>query len=315
MTTTRPAILLLQPMMQQLETGLDEAYEVHRLYRAESRDALLGEVASQVRGIVTGGSLGVPHAIMEALPALEIIAINGIGTDAVNLDRARQRGIRVTTTPNVLTDDVADMGMGLLLATLRQLCTGDRFVRAGQWPTGKMPLARKVTGKHLGILGLGRIGRAIARRAQAFDMPIAYTDVRAFEDVPYRFMPTLQSLAEVSDVLVVAASGGSGSQGIINERVLNALGPEGILINVARGSVVDEPALVSALADGRLGGAGLDVFVDEPRVPDALWGLNNVVLQPHQASATVETRLAMGDLVLANLAAHFAGQPVPTPAV
>jgi len=315
MTTTRPAILLLQPMMQQLETGLDEAYEVHRLYRAESRDALLGEVASQVRGIVTGGSLGVPHAIMEALPALEIIAINGIGTDAVDLDRARQRGIRVTSTPNVLTDDVADMAMGLLLATLRQLCTGDRFVRAGQWPTGKMALARKVTGKRLGILGLGRIGRAIARRAQAFDMPIAYTDVRSFEDVPYRFMPTLQSLAEVSDVLVVAASGGSGSQGIINERVLNALGPEGILINVARGSVVDEPALVSALADGRLGGAGLDVFVDEPRVPDALWGLNNVVLQPHQASATVETRLAMGELVLANLAAHFAGQPVPTAVV
>ena len=315
MTTTRPAILLLQPMMQQLETGLDEAYEVHRLYRAESRDALLGEVASQVRGIVTGGSLGVPHAIMEALPALEIIAINGIGTDAVDLDRARQRGIRVTSTPNVLTDDVADMAMGLLLATLRQLCTGDRFVRAGQWPTGRMALARKVTGKRLGILGLGRIGRAIARRAQAFDMPIAYTDVRSFEDVPYRFMPTLQSLAEVSDVLVVAASGGSGSQGIINERVLNALGPEGILINVARGSVVDEPALVSALADGRLGGAGLDVFVDEPRVPDALWGLNNVVLQPHQASATVETRLAMGELVLANLAAHFAGQPVPTAVV
>jgi len=315
MTTTRPAILLLQPMMQQLETGLDEAYEVHRLYRAESRDALLGEVASQVRGIVTGGSLGVPHAIMEALPALEIIAINGIGTDAVDLDRARQRGIRVTSTPNVLTDDVADMAMGLLLATLRQLCTGDRFVRAGQWPTGKMALARKVTGKRLGILGLGRIGRAIARRAQAFDMLIAYTDVCSFEDVPYRFMPTLQSLAEVSDVLVVAASGGSGSQGIINERVLNALGPEGILINVARGSVVDEPALVAALVDGRLGGAGLDVFADEPSVPEALWGLNNVVLQPHQASATVETRLAMGELVLANLAAHFAGQPVPTAVV
>jgi hydroxypyruvate reductase len=315
MTSAQPAVLVLQPMMQQLEEGLDGAYRVHRLYKAQDREAMLGEVAPHVRGVVTGGSLGVPHTIMEALPALEIIAINGIGTDAVNLDRARQRSIRVTTTPNVLTDDVADMAMGLLLAASRQLCTGDRFVRAGQWPTGKLPLARKVTGKRLGILGLGRIGRAIARRADAFDMSIAYTDVRSFEDVPYRFVPTLKGLAEASDVLVVAASGGPESQGIINEAVLNALGPDGILINVARGSVVDEPALVAALAEGRLGGAGLDVFADEPRVPEALWHLNNVVLQPHQASATVETRLAMGELVLANLAAHFAGQPLPTPVV
>ena len=261
--------------MKPIEAGLDEAYEIHRLYAAGDRDALLAEVGPRVRGIVTGGALGVPRAMMDALPALEIIAVNGIGTDAVDLERARGRGIRVTTTPNVLTDDVADMAMGLLLATSRRLCAGDRFVRAGQWPTGKVPLARKVTGKRLGVLGLGRVGRAIARRAECFDMAIAYTDVRWFDDVPYRFVPTLAGLAEASDVLVVAAAGGPQSRGIVGEAVLNALGPDGILINVGRGSIVDEPALVAALAEGRLGGAGLDVFVDEPNVPEALWRLDN----------------------------------------
>lgn len=315
MHQVRPDVLLLQPFMKPIETGLGEAYQVHRLYEAQDREAMLAEVGPRVRGVVTGGALGAPRALMDALPALEIIAISGIGTDAVDLDRTRQRGIRVTTTPNLLTDDVADMAMGLLLATSRQLCVGDRFVRAGQWPTDKLPLARKITGKRLGVLGLGRVGRAIARRAEAFDMRVAYTDIRSFEDAPYRFVPTLEELAEASDVLVVAASGGPGSQGIINETILNALGPDGILINVGRGSIVDEPALVAALAEGRLGGAGLDVFTDEPNVPEALWRMNNVVLQPHQASATVETRLTMGELVLANLAAHFAGQPLPTAVV
>jgi lactate dehydrogenase-like 2-hydroxyacid dehydrogenase len=315
MLNAQPAVLLLQPIMKLIEAGLDEAYRVHCLYEAQDREAMLAEVGPSIRGVVTGGVLGVPRAIMDALPALEVIAISGIGTDAVDLDRARQRGIRVTTTPNVLTDDVADMAMGLLLATARQLCTGDRFVRAGRWPTGKLPLARKVTGKRLGILGLGRVGRAIARRAAAFEMPVAYTDIRRFDDVPYCFFPTLEELADASDVLVVAASGGSGSQSIVNGAVLNALGPDGFLINVGRGSIVDEPALVAALAEGRLGGAGLDVFTEEPNVPEALWRMNNVVLQPHQASATVETRLAMGELVLANLAAHFAGQPLPTAVV
>ena len=255
-------------------------------------------------------------AIMDALPSLEIIAINGIGTDAVDLAKARARGIRVTTTPNVLTDDVADLGLALLLATARSLCVGDRFVRAGSWSESKvLPLGAKVSGKRLGIFGMGRIGREIAARAQGFKMSIAYTDLRRMEDLPYDFFESAETMAANVDFFVVAAAGGAQSRGAIGKDVLNALGPEGILVNIARGSVVDEPALVSALVEGRLGGAGLDVFADEPNVPEALIALDNVVLQPHRASATFDTRIAMGDLVLANLAAHFAGRELKTPVV
>jgi lactate dehydrogenase-like 2-hydroxyacid dehydrogenase len=208
------------------------------------------------------------------------------------------------------------MALGLILATLRRLCVGDRFVRSGRW-AGKeaLPLATKFTGKRLGIVGLGRIGRAIARRASAFDAVIAYTGRRAHADVPYRFEPSLVALARDSDILVIAVTGGPGTRGLIDREVLEALGPKGVLINVARGTVVDEAALVEALRQGRLGGAGLDVFQDEPYVPEVLFGLEQVVLQPHQASATHETREAMGQLVLDNLAAHFSGQPLLTPVV
>jgi lactate dehydrogenase-like 2-hydroxyacid dehydrogenase len=311
----KPAILLIEPMMESIEAALDSSYEVHRLFRASDPAALLAEVGPRVRGIVTGGGSGARREMVDALPKLEIIAINGIGTDAVDLAHARERGVRVTTTPNVLTDDVADLGIALWLAASRQLCAGDRYVRAGLWGRESLPLARKASGKRLGILGMGRIGRAIAHRAAPFDMRIAYTDIRAFDDLPYRFVPSLQELARESDVLIVAASGGAQSRGIVDTAVLDALGPHGILVNVARGTVVDEPALVSALRDGRLGGAGLDVFLDEPRVPEALWTMDNVVLQPHRASATAETRTAMGDLVLANLAAQFAGKEPVTAVV
>jgi lactate dehydrogenase-like 2-hydroxyacid dehydrogenase len=312
----KPEILLIEPMMPPIEEALDAAYTVHRLFRAADRASFLDGVGSNVRAIVTGGASGASQALVAALPALEIIAINGIGTDAVDLDQARARGLRVTTTPDVLTDDVADLALGLLLAAARQMSLGDRFVRAGRWARREgLPLGRKVSGKRLGILGMGRVGRAIARRAEAFGLEIAYNDLRAFEDLPYRHEPDLAALARASDFLIVAAAGGPRSRGIVDAAVLDALGPEGILVNVARGSVVDEPALVAALVEGRLGGAGLDVFVAEPDVPEALWALDRVVLQPHQASATVETRIAMGELVLANLAAHFAGQEPVTPVV
>lgn len=312
----RPEILLIEPMMAPIEASLDENYHVHRLFEAQDRTAFLADIAPRIRAIATGGATGASNDLVDGLPALEIIAINGIGTDAVDLNRARARKIRVTTTPDVLTDDVADLGMGLLIATARQLCAGDRFVRAGRWANREaLPLARKVSGKKLGILGMGRIGRAIARRAQGFDLRISYTDIRAFDDLDYRYEPELEALARDSDFLIVAAAGGPQSRGLVGASVLNALGPEGILVNVARGSVVDEQALVSALVEGRLGGAGLDVFVDEPNVPEALWTLDTVVLQPHRASATIETRIAMGELVLANLAAHFAGQEPKTPVV
>jgi len=312
----RPEILLIEPMMAPIEASFDENYKVHRLFEVRDRAAFLRNAAPMVRAIVTGGATGASNDLVDALPALEIIAINGIGTDAVDLERARARKIRVTTTPDVLTDDVADLGMGLLIAVARQLCAGDRFVRDGRWANREsLPLAHKVSGKKLGILGMGRIGRAVARRAHGFDLRISYTDVRTFADLDYRYEPDLEALARGSDFLVVAAAGGPHSRGLVGTSVLNALGPEGILVNIARGSVIDEQALVTALVEGRLGGAGLDVFVDEPNVPEVLWTLDNVVLQPHRASATVETRIAMGELVLANLAAHFAGQEPKTPVV
>jgi hydroxypyruvate reductase len=315
-TSMQPEILLIEPMMPPIESSLDAAYRVHRLYYAEDRDAFVVRVAPSVRAIVTGGATGVRRELVDALPALELIAINGIGTDAVDLQQARDRGVRVTTTPDVLTDDVADLALGLLLATARRICVGDRFVRNGAWRRREtLPLAQKVSGKQLGILGMGRVGRAVARRAQAFEFQIAYHDLRAFDDLTYRYEADLTALAAGVEFLVVAAAGGPQSRGMVDSAVLDALGPRGILVNVARGSVVDEAALVAALLEGRLGGAGLDVFVDEPNVPEALWSLDQVVLQPHRASATVETRIAMGELVLANLAAHFAGQPPVTPVV
>lgn len=309
-------ILLVDPMIPIIEERLDGAYTVHRLFAAADRPAFVASVAPKVRAVVTGGVSGAGRALIDALPALEIIAINGIGTDAVDLERARERGIRVTATPDVLTDDVADLAMGLLIAAARRLCVGDRYVRAGSWPKREpFALAQRVSGKNLGIIGLGRIGRAIARRAEGFGLKIAYTDLRPFPELPYAYQADLLELAAASDFLIVAAAGGPQSRGIVNAAVLDALGPRGILINVARGSVVDETALVAALQEGRLGGAGLDVFVDEPNVPEALMAMEQVALQPHRASATVETRVAMGELVLANLAAHFAGQPPVTPVV
>jgi hydroxypyruvate reductase len=310
----KPDILLIEPMMPEVEVQLDAAYRVHRLFQASDHAALIAEFGPSIRAIVTGGAHGVSNEVVDALPALEIIAINGIGTDAVDLERARARSVRVTITPDVLTEDVADLALGLMLATSRRICVADRFVRAGRWPGGHLGLSARLNGKRLGIFGLGHVGRAVARRAEGFGMSIAYTE-RQPADVAYRFVPVLEDLARDSDFLVIAASGGPATRGIVNRPVLDALGSAGILINVARGSVVDEPALVAALREGRLGGAGLDVFAHEPEVPPALWTMDNVVLQPHQASATIETRRAMADLVLANLAAHFAGREPLTPVV
>ena len=304
-------ILLTQPVPAAIDTQLQALYSVHRLYEAANIDALLSRHGPSIRAVVTGGAKGLSNALMDRLPALEVIAISGIGTDAVDLVHAARRGVQVTTTPGVLTDDVADMGIGLLIMTLRGLGTGDRIVRAGQWGTVVQPLARKVTGINLGIVGLGRVGHAIARRAQSFGMTIHYTDLREQPTSGYQFVPDLIELAQRSDVLMLAASADQGSA-IITAPVLQALGPEGYLINVARGKLVDEPALIAALSSGTIAGAGLDVFADEPNVPLALRALNNVVLQPHRASATEQTRLAMGEIVLANLHACFAGTPLPT---
>jgi lactate dehydrogenase-like 2-hydroxyacid dehydrogenase len=300
------------PVLQQ---ALDATYQVHRLDLAPDPQALLAEVGPAIRAVVTTGAGGVAKAVVEALPGLELIAIRGVGTDKVDLEHARQRGVRVTTTPGVLTEDVADLAWALLLAASRRVCVADRFVRAGLWPTQALPLARRVSGKRAGILGLGSIGQAIARRALGFGMSVAYTGRAPRPGVPYPFIASLVELAEASDVLFVAASGNPGTAGIVNAEVLDALGPDGILVNIARGSIIDEATLVEALRSGRIGAAGLDVFQREPQVPEALLTLDNVVLQPHLGSATAECRLDMGNLVLANLEAHFAGRPLPSAVV
>jgi hydroxypyruvate reductase len=305
----KPDIILVEPMMAPIEAALDANYQVHRLFRPEDPKALLAEIGAKVRAVVTGGGMGVSPALFDALPHLGIIAINGIGTDAVDLDRARRQGVRVTTTPGVLTDDVADIAIALMLASCRRVAEGDRLVRAGAWAQGKrLPLGRSISGKRIGIFGLGQIGQAIARRAEAFSTQIRYFNRSDVPNVPWPRAESLEALARDSDILVVSVAGGSQTRGLVNREVLNALGPEGILVNVARGSVIDEPELVSALKERRIWGAGLDVFAHEPQVPEELFELDNVVLMPHQGSATIETRLAMGELVLRNVAAYFAGQ-------
>lgn len=304
-------ILLTQPVPPLIDEQLTQLYQVHRLYEAPDQEAFLTDCGRRIRAVVTGGVKGLSNAVMDRLPALELIAISGIGTDAVDLVHAAHRGVQVSTTPGVLTDDVADMAMGLLIMTLRELGKGERIVRAGQWGSVTQPLARKVTGIRLGIVGLGRVGHAIATRARAFNMKISYTDLREQPDSGYDFVPDLLKLAELSDVLILAASADQGNA-IITSEVLHALGRDSYLINVARGKLVDEHALIAALSEGVIAGAGLDVFVDEPNVPQALRNLDNVVLQPHRASATEQTRLAMGEIVLANLKACFLKEPLPT---
>jgi lactate dehydrogenase-like 2-hydroxyacid dehydrogenase len=304
-------ILQAGPYPQWDQEPLDEAFHVHRYFEAADKQAFLAEHGPKIEGIATRGELGANRAMIEACPNLKVISVYGVGYDAVDLAACRERGIKVSNTPDVLTDDVADLAIGLMLAALRGIATADRYVRAGLWLRAHMPLQTRMSGKRLGIVGMGRIGQAIARRASAFGMSISWNGPRP-KDLPWRYEPDLQALARSVDVLVAACPGGAATRGLISRAVLEALGP-GVFVNIARGSVVDEAALVDLLVTQRLGGAALDVFADEPRVPEALFALDQVVLQPHQASATRETRGAMGQLVLDNIAAHVAGRPLLTP--
>ncbi|KQY93375.1 hypothetical protein ASD21_11475 [Caulobacter sp. Root1455] len=301
-------LLQLQSFSQDLEAALDARYRVHRPHRAVDPETLVAAVGPRVRGIVTSGGTGVPAALWSRLPALEIVAVNGVGLDAVDLDIAAARGVSVTTTPGVLTDDVADLAVGLWLALARRMLVGDRFVRAGRWEPGTAPpLVPRASGKRVGVLGLGQIGRAIAARVAPFAAQVVYHSRRPVDDAPYAYAASPLDLAREVEVLFVATAGGAGTRTLVDAAVLEALGPRGLLINVSRGSVVDETALIAALEAGVVAGAGLDVFADEPNVPAALLDRDDVVLQPHCGSATVEARAAMADLVLASLAAHFGG--------
>jgi lactate dehydrogenase-like 2-hydroxyacid dehydrogenase len=313
----KPEVLVLasSPSAAVMEQ-LDRHFECHHAWRQPpaSCDAYIKGVAARVRGLLTTGAIGVGPALLAQLPALEIVAVNGIGTDAVALEATRARGIVVTNTPGVLTDDVADLALTLLLAAARRLPALDRYVRSGAWEEGR-PLAptRALHGKVCGVFGFGRIGQAVAARASAFGMRTLYFQPRAIEGAAQERCASLLELARASDYLVVCAPGGAATRHAIDAGVLAALGPEGTLVNVARGSLVDQQALIAALRDQALGMAALDVFDDEPRVPAGLRELDNVVLSPHVGSLTVETRHAMGQLVVDNLVAHFAGGKVLTP--
>jgi lactate dehydrogenase-like 2-hydroxyacid dehydrogenase len=307
-----PDILVTAPLPDFLYEPLKRDFCCHDYHQSSHKPGLLAAEGARIRGLVQGGGTVTPTALLDQLPKLEIISVFGVGYDGVPVDYCRQRGLKVTNTPDVLTDDVADVAVGLVLMTFRGFARADRFVRAGEWVKRGFPLMTKVGGRKAGILGLGRIGKAIAQRLAAMGMQIAYTGRKAQADVPYRFVPDLVALAQESDVLIVACPGGPATRNLVDAHVLAALGKKGTLVNIARGSIVDETALVAALEAGTLGGAGLDVFVDEPNVPPALFAMDNVALLPHVGSATHETRQAMGDLCKANLDAWFAGKPLPT---
>jgi lactate dehydrogenase-like 2-hydroxyacid dehydrogenase len=312
---SKPEILMMGPYPAWDLEDLQSNYKVHKLWEATNRAAFLSEVGGNVRAIATRGEIGASAELMKALPGLEIVSCYGVGTDAIDLSHAKANGIRVTNTPNVLTADVADIGVGLLLAVARQIPHADKYVRDGRWRSANMHLVTRVHGKKVGVVGMGRIGVEVAKRLAAFDCPVAYVDINQRDDLPYTFVPHLLALAEQSDFLIVTLAGGASTQGIINADVLRALGRDGILINISRGSTVDEAALLDALERNVIKGAGLDVFWNEPNIDERFLTLENVVLQPHHASGTVETRQAMGKLVRDNLAAHFARQPLLTPVI
>ena len=308
----RHELLMIGPLLPHTMQQLESAYELHRYDLAADRPALLRSIAPRVRAIVTRGDYPLKRDVMEAMPNVELIASSGAGYDGIDVGAARDLGMAVTHTPGAVNECVADTAWALILATVRRTLFNDRHVRAGRWLEAPVPLTGKVWGERLGILGLGGIGKAIARRGEAFRMDIAYHG-RNRQAVPYRYYDTPLDLARAVKILVCAIPGRNETRGLIDRDVIDALGPDGYFINISRGTTVDEPYLVDALVNGRLAGAGLDVFADEPRVPEALFALDNVVLQPHTGSGTHATRHAMGQMVVDNLAAFFAGRPLLSP--
>ncbi|KAH7857667.1 hypothetical protein Vadar_015212 [Vaccinium darrowii] len=307
-------VLMTCPMSSYLEQELQNRFKLFKPWDSSSSESL-SENRDSIRAVVGNTSFGADSELIDSLPSLEIVASCSVGLDKIDLGKCKERGIRVTNTPDVLTDDVADAAIGLALATLRKICGCDRFVRSGLWRNGDFELGSKFSGKSVGIVGLGRIGSAIAKRAEAFGCSISYHS-RSQKPYPsYKYYRNIVDLASNSQILIVSCSLTEETRHIINREVINALGPRGVLINIGRGPHVDEPELVSALLERRLGGAGLDVFENEPEVPEELFGLENVVLLPHVGSDSVETCMAMADLVIRNLEAHFCNKPLLTPVI
>jgi len=301
-----------RPIQMQL---LNDTYQLHRYDQASEsgKEEMLNKVGAKIRAVVTTHGGGFKKELLERLPNLEIVCSSSVGLDTLCVEECKARGIPVTNTPEVLTNDVADMAMMLTLTTLRRMLPAVEWIKSGNWvEKGMMPLNTSLTGKKLGIVGLGRIGKAIAHRAEAFGMQVCYYEPKKQDGVYYRYYDNLVELAREVDILAPVIPGGPKTKNLINREVLSALGSDSYLINVSRGSVVDEPVLVELLKEGAIAGAGLDVFADEPNVPKELLEMDNVVLSPHCASGTVETRGAMAQLVVDNLAAHFAGKPLLT---
>lgn len=305
-------VLLTQKLMRSCEDALDQRFETHRLYNAADKNQMFSELAPSLTAIAGGG---VSAQMMDQLPNLKMISNFGVGYDSIDTSAAKQRGISVTNTPDVLNDAMAEITIGMMIALSRKLAQADQFVRAGKWPAGSYPLQTELRGKTVGIVGLGRIGKEIAQRCLAMKMRVVYFGRNKQPNQPFIHYDNLKDMAKDADWLVVITPGGKATQNLIDGDVLSALGPNGFLCNVARGSVVDEPALVDALVNNKIAGAALDVFEKEPHVPAEMLGLDNVLLSPHAGSATHETRLAMGQLVVANLDAFFADDVLLTPVV
>jgi D-3-phosphoglycerate dehydrogenase len=312
----KPGLLVVGELPAWDIEALSDRFDLHLYYAAEDKAAMLVRGRDTICAICTKGEIGADAAMMDALPKVEIIACYGVGYDAIDVKAAKARGIRVTNTPDVLTEEVADMAFALLLAAMRRIGAGDAWVRDGSWQAkGMFPLTTRLWGKRLGIVGLGRIGSAIARRAEAFRMPIAYSARQRKEGVAYDWYPTPAALAPHVDVFVVSAAGGAATRGLVDRAAIEALEPGVVFCNVSRGTVVDEAALLAALREGRIAAAGLDVFMNEPDIDPEFLRFDNVVLQPHAASGTVETRKDMGRLMRGNLEAQMDGRPLLTPVV
>lgn len=305
-------VLITQKLLQSCEEALEAKYNVHRLYAHGDPAQLLRDIGPNIKAAAGGA---VDAALMDKLPELGLISNFGVGYDSIDTDAARARNIRVTNTPDVLNDAMAEITIGLMISLARRLPQADRYVRDGKWPSATFPLQSELTGKTVGIVGLGRIGKEIAQRCLAMKMRVTYFGRREQINQPYVYYDNLAEMARDVDWLVVITPGGEGTHKIVNRDVLEALGPKGNVVNVARGTVIDEPVMIEMLQSGALGGAALDVFYDEPQVPAELFKLDNVVLSPHQGSATHQTRFAMGALVVANIDAFFAGEPLLTPVV
>ncbi len=305
-------LVLTGPMLASAVEAIEKKFKVHRLWLADDKSAFFAQ-HKNTRYMANSGHSPITGEVMDSMPALEIISSFGVGTDSIDLVAAKVRNIRVTNTPDVLNDAVAELAMGLMISLCRRIVDADTHVRQGKWPDGGYPLTGELTGAKIGILGLGRIGKEVARRAQAFKMEVSYHGRNEQKFEPFPYYANLEDMARDVDWLMAIVPGGASTTGLVDRKILSALGPDGAIVNVGRGSLIDEAAMIEMLKSGELGGAALDVFEKEPAMSDELWSLPNVVLSPHQGSATHKTRWSMGDLVVRNLLAHQNGDPVITP--